>query len=96
MAATPRAEEPDAEQVERLAAHCHDEQWSGWMEYLFSHCRYSHDDLGLPALVIPNWAVERWQWQVRTAYADLPEDTKESDREEARGILRVLRDQEEG
>jgi hypothetical protein len=77
----------DREEVlrERLAALCH-EQWSGWMQYLFGQCDFSGDDV-----VITRRAFHRWQRQMKTPYAALPEDEKESDREEADRILAVLR-----
>lgn len=79
---------PEEDNVEKLAAHAHDEQWSGWMKYLFGFC---HSD-GQGGKVIPAPQVERWMWQMNTPYAELPEQMKESDREEARAILRALDD----
>ena len=67
--------------VEKLASHCH-MQWSGWMKYLFNKC-------SLPkygTITIPEWAVARWTRQMNTEYKDLPEEEKESDREEARRL----------
>lgn len=77
------------ERVERLAAHCHNEQWSGWNRYLFSKCRSTNEDGG-EALVIPAWAVGRWTRQMDTPYSELPEEERESDRVEARKILAAL------
>lgn len=82
--------------VEALAEHAHDNQWSGWMKYLFSKCSEGTatlDDFSrVPngTLVIPAWAVERWTRQMSTPYADLPPEEKESDRKEARAILGIL------
>lgn len=84
------------EKVERLAAHCHDEQWSGWMKHLFGKCSegssvlddFSRETNG--TLVIPAWAVERWTRQMNTPYSELPEEERESDRVEARKILAAL------
>lgn len=72
--------------VETLAAHCHDESWSGWLKYMFSQCHF--DESG--DVVIPFEAFRRWSWQMNTPYSELPEDMKESDREEARAILKLL------
>lgn len=72
---------------ERLAALAH-AQWSGWMEYLFDKCQMNEDGTA----TIPAWAVERWQRQMRTPYAELPEDEKESDRAEADKVLEVLQE----
>lgn len=68
---------------ERLAAYAHD-AWAGWMRYMFSKC-VDHDGES----VIPQWAVERWTRQMMTAYQDLPEGEKESDRAEADKILAI-------
>lgn len=70
---------------EALAAYAH-EAWSGWMQYLFSKC----DCTGNTYAVIPTWAVKRWQRQMNTPYADLPEEEKKSDREEAEKMLAIV------
>lgn len=70
---------------EELAELAHG-QWSGWMEYLFSKCKGRQDG----PMIIPQWAVERWSRQLRTPYADLPEEEKESDRTEADKYLAIL------
>lgn len=69
---------------EVLAAHAHF-MWSGWMRYLFS--KSDANESG--TMTIPVWAVNRWKRQADTDYADLPEIEKESDREEADGILKL-------
>lgn len=70
---------------EALAAQAH-ESWSGWMRYLFSKCDMS----GSSGAFIPGWAVERWQRQMNTPYAELPEEEKESDRKEADEYLALI------
>jgi len=70
---------------EKLAAFAHS-QWSGWMEYLFSKCTVNEDGTA----TIPEWAVDRWQRQIKTAYENLDEQEKESDRKEADGMMAVL------
>ena len=72
---------------EQLAALAH-EQWAGWMEYLFSKCEDYADGEG--GLHLPQWAVERWQRQVGTPYADLSEKEKENDRQEADRVLMLM------
>lgn len=74
---------------EELAALAH-EQWTGWMQYLFSKCAFNSDGIA----TIPAWAVERWQRQAKTPYAELPELEKESDRAEADKVLNLMRRQE--
>lgn len=74
------------ELIERLAAVQH-EIWAHWMRYLFS---VSVEDTTSGWVVIPAEKVARWKRQVETAYADLSEREKESDREQARKVLAVL------
>jgi hypothetical protein len=72
---------------EQLAAYAH-KAWSGWMEYLFSQCKY---DVETDTYIIPQWAVNRWQRQILTSYSDLPEQEKDSDRAEADKMLAIVR-----
>lgn len=75
---------------EQLAAYAH-EAWSGWMRYMFSKTETSERFFsGETVVVIPRWAVERWQRQMSTPYADLPEAEKKSDRKEADEILAIV------
>lgn len=74
---------------EQLAVYAH-EAWSGWTQYLFDQSYVLHDFHGLEERVIPAWAVERWTRQMITPYAELPEQEKESDRQEADKILAIL------
>lgn len=77
---------------EKAAAYAH-EAWAGWMRYLFTQ---GH---GLTAITQegpqPSWvmrpeAYARWLRQMNTPYADLPENEKASDRQEADKILALL------
>lgn len=70
---------------ERLAALAH-EQWSGWMQYMFSKSTVNKDG----SMTTPIWAVERWTRQANTPYAKLSEEEKMSDRKEADKILSVI------
>ena len=72
--------------VEKLAEYAH-EAWSGWMRYLFE--RSTENDDG--TVTIPRWAAERWRRQMNTPYAELPENERESDRVEARRIMKIIR-----
>ena len=67
---------------EKLANLCH-EQWSGWMQYLFSKCEKNVDG----TMTMPQWAVERWVRQMQTPYADLSGAEQDSDRTEADKFL---------
>lgn len=71
---------------EKLAEYAHG-AWSGWMRYLFE--KSIKNDNG--TVTIPEWAVARWQRQMNTSYAQLPEDEKESDRVEADEMLAIFR-----
>lgn len=81
---------------EQLAAYAH-EVWSRWMKYLFTKTLSWQSDLpsedgGIDGAIIPEPFVERWQRQLSTPYAELPENEKESDRAEADKILTIIRD----
>ena len=71
---------------ETLARYAHDGAWSGWMKYQFSKCTPNEDG----TLTIPKWAVDRWTYQMNTPYDELPEEMKQSDREEADRIIEIL------
>ena len=70
---------------ENLAAYAH-EAWAGWMRYLFSHSTQNEDG----SITIPAELVKRWDRQMNTAYEDLPEEEKLSDRLEAVAIVRIF------
>ena len=70
---------------EALAAYAH-EAWSGWMEYLFSKSTTNADG----SITIPPDLVARWLRQIGTAYIDLPEAEKDSDRIEADKMLDIV------
>ncbi len=70
---------------EKLADYAHD-AWSRWMTHLFSKCQINRDG----TLTIPKSSVDRWTMQMDTAYADLPEDMKKSDRDEADKMMAIM------
>ena len=77
---------------EKLADYAH-EAWSGWMRYMFSKCGWQHQASTagpLESAVIPHELVERWQRQMSTSYAYLPEAEKKSDRDEADKMLAII------
>ena len=71
--------------TEKLAEYAH-EAWSGWMKYMFEKSEDNKDG----TITIPQWAVERWQRQADIKYVDLPEEEKESDRDEARKMIEIM------
>lgn len=68
-----------------LASYAH-AAWSGWMKYMFSKCTEMPDG----SVVIPKASVQRWERQMSTDYADLPEPEKKSDLAEADKILAIV------
>lgn len=76
---------------EELAAYAH-EAWSGWMEYMFSKCQIdavSFTGIGQVKVTVPIELYNRWVFQMKTSYADLPEDMKPSDRDEADKMISI-------
>lgn len=71
--------------VERLAAYAHN-AWSGWMAYMLSKGTFNEDG----TWTMPKWAVDRWRRQMQAAYSELPENEKESDRAEARQMIKLV------
>lgn len=80
-----RFERAKNEAVETLSDYAHG-AWSGWMKYMFSRSTINPDG----TCTIPAGLVQRWQRQMNTLYADLPETEKKSDRDEAIMILSRL------
>lgn len=70
---------------EQLAAYAH-EAWAGWMLYLFKKSMRNSDG----SVTIPSGLVERWDRQVATPYDALPENEKDSDRQEAIKMMRIF------
>lgn len=62
------------------------EIWSHWMNYMFSCGNMNADG----SWTMPAEKVSRWGRQMNTAYSELTEREKESDRDQADKILRVI------
>lgn len=77
----------EQELIERLACAEHD-SWSRWMLWLFTRCVANPDG----SATIPAALVERWMRQAYTAYDDLSEEEKHSDRTEVMHILPIIKD----
>ncbi len=71
---------------EKLAQLIHEEQWSGWMQYLFSKGVFNDNG----TWTMPVWAVECWKRQMETPYIELSEIEQESDRLEADNFLAII------
>lgn len=77
---------------EALAEYAH-EAWSGWMKYMFEkgHNTIITSGDSYPTVwTMPQWATIRWRRQMNTPYVELPEEEKQSDREEADKILAII------
>lgn len=72
--------------VEELAAVEH-QRWSHWQSYLHSKCERRDDG----SLVIPASLASKWEHQIRTPYSELSETEKDSDREQVRAYLPLLK-----
>ncbi len=69
--------------IEHLAELEH-KRWANWQRRVHRLCGESR--------TIPAELWERWERQIATPYEELPEDEKESDREEARKTIALLND----
>ncbi len=72
--------------IEQAAAIEH-ARWSKWQLYMFSQCTRNPDG----SLTIPPELVHRWTRQAATGYEQLTETEKESDREQTRPYLPLVR-----
>lgn len=63
-------------------------RWAKWQRYLHAKAEKQIDG----SLLIPAELVERWERQIATPYQALSEDEKESDREQVREYLPVIKD----
>ena len=72
--------------IEELAGVQH-KIWSHWMKYLFSVCAES---LSGSTIISPD-KTKHWKRQANTPYSELTEREKESDRDQARKTLDVLK-----
>jgi hypothetical protein len=77
----------EIELQEALAQYAHD-AWSGWMKYMFQKGTLNDDG----TYTMPSWAVERWTRQMKLSYYELPESEKESDRDEAKRMIEILKE----
>lgn len=74
------------EKLREILADLAHKQWAGWMEYLFRKSEKQADG----TVVIPKWAVDRWQRQIETPYVALSKAEQDSDRKEADRFLKIF------
>ncbi|KKM27231.1 hypothetical protein LCGC14_1576790 [marine sediment metagenome] len=84
-----RSKEDVSEYREKLAELAH-KQWSGWIKYMFGKCPGKADG----TILIPEWAVTRWQRQACTPYSKLSHKEQESDRTEADKFIAIIESME--
>jgi hypothetical protein len=72
--------------IEQLAEIEH-VQWAHWQKYVHENSVRLQDG----SIVIPPDLVERWERQISTPYTKLSEKEKESDREQARIVIGLLK-----
>jgi len=76
--------QPDIEgQIEKLAAIEH-ERWADWQRWCNSEIRANANDIESP--------LRRWDKQIETPYEQLSEREKDSDREQVRRYLPIIKD----
>ncbi|RQR51270.1 hypothetical protein DIE21_15175 [Burkholderia sp. Bp9140] len=74
-----------SEILEQLAAAEH-ERWAHWQRYMHSKALRNSDG----SLTIPAELVSRWERLMKTPYAELTEDERQSDREQVQRYLPLL------
>lgn len=63
-------------------------RWAKWQRYLHDASIRQQDG----SLLIPAGLVKRWERQIETPYQSLSEEEQESDREQVREYLPVIKD----
>jgi len=74
------------ELTKELIAKVQHDIWSHWMKYMFSQGTVNEDG----TWTMPKEKLQRWERQMNTEYNDLTEKEKDSDREQADKIIKVL------
>lgn len=62
-------------------------RWAKWQRYLHGKGKKQADG----SLIIPAELVARWERQIETPYVQLSEEEKESDREQVREYVNVIK-----
>ena len=72
--------------TDSLAAIEH-ERWSHWQKHVHDNGTHQKDG----SLILPAELVERWKRQIETPFTELTEAEKESDREQVRKYLPLIK-----
>jgi hypothetical protein len=81
---------------ERLAKFIHEDIWAHWMKYLLEEkAQYMSEDacFAYGQYLIQREDAERWDRRMKTTYEDLPEKEKESDRNLADKLMKLLEEE---
>lgn len=76
----------DQEDMRERLSFVQHEIWSHWTKWQFGTCGMNPDG----SITIPAKLVQRWEKQAQTAYTELTEKEKDSDREQTDKILECL------
>lgn len=63
------------------------ERWAHWQKYMHEKARKTEDG----SLIIPPELVTKWERQIGKKFADLSEKEKESDRDQVRKYLPIIK-----
>lgn len=85
----------ETELVEALSDKVH-ASWARYMEYFFSKCLAVRVEMAPAPLHVPGDYVAAIRRQINTPYAALTEAEKDSDRQEAREFLALVREYADG
>lgn len=69
-----------------VLANIEHERWAHWQRYMHSKCKRKNDG----SLVIPPELVAQWERQIASAYNELSEGEKESDRDQVQRYLPIV------
>ena len=75
-----------ARSLREILADIEHRRWAGWQRYCHGWCTKNPDG----TLTIPKISVDLWERKIATAYADLTEKEKESDRVEVDKYLPII------
>lgn len=75
------------DEIIEILANLEHKRWSKWQSYMHKNCIKNTDG----SLTIPKDKVERWERQIETDYVNLPENEKQSDRNQAYNTIETIK-----